>query len=249
VKIPASVRWSIVRLALVLFFAACVAHAEEAGDAPKAPSRAARLLPRQLLVGPHFGYTGSRFKVSKDFAALIEPTPVERDAWFSPSYGLMIAARWKSGFTLALAPRRESYGVDTREETVSFPDNPFPHTLKASTEVGYNIWPLLLGYGWFAPRQHVQLQCGPYGAFLDESHIDWTVDDQPYAGRPNPEVRDTQSGWIAAIEYGFRIGPGELMLGAEAQRQNHSMMGGLKGSVKAESARASLTYGWILMGR
>lgn len=232
----------------LLLAAAPGAHAD--GDSqPKSPSRLARLLPDRLQVGPHFGFTASRFTGSSEYKSLIEPTPASREAWTAPSYGAFITARWRSGISLTFSPRYESYGVDTREETVSFPDNPFPHTLESSTELGYDVWPLLLGFGWFNARQHFQIQLGTYAAFLDHADINWTVDGQPYPNRPQPNVRETQTGWILATEYGLRMGPGELILGMETQRQAHSLMGGLPGTVKAQSARLSLAYAWTVMQR
>lgn len=220
----------------------------DSGSLSSAASAWKWLGPTQIQVGPQFGFMGSRLKASAEYAALVTPTPESGEAFMAPSFGGLATARWSPGITLTLAPHRETYGVSTVEETVAFPDNPFPHTLKASTELSYNVWPILVGMGWFGSRQRFQVQLGAYAAFLQSQEIKWIVDGEPYGNKPNVEVRN-QSGWMLAMEYGVRVGPGDLLAGVESQRGSHSLMRGLRGSVKAESARAHLAYAWTVWRR
>jgi len=230
--------------------AATVAAKEPESDERKPSDFAvfcARLAPREILAGPQAGVSASKFRTSTEYAALIRPTEADRGTWVAPSFGAVLTARWATGISLTLAPRRETYGVRTREQTVSFPDNPFPHTLKSNLEMGYNVWPVLLGMGWFTGRQHLQMQVGAYKAYLDHADLEWTVDGEAYANRPAVSIRDSYTGWMLGTEYGFRLGSGELTLGVETQRVSDSMMEGLKGSIRAESAQVRLAYLWTLM--
>jgi hypothetical protein len=203
--------------------------------------------PQQLLIGLQGGVMGSRLSASPAYNALIRPTTPNGDPWLASSFGVMITTRWKTGISLSLAPRKEYYGVKTQEQTVSFPDNPFPHTLKATTELSYNIWPLLLGMGWFTSRQHFQAQIGTYVGFLDQAHVKWTVDGEPYANTPTVQFRDTPTGWLLGTEYGLRWGKGEMLIGVDTQHGTRSLASGLAGSIRAESARVHLAYLWTLM--
>jgi hypothetical protein len=205
-----------------------------------------KLMPSQFLVGPQLGMTSSKFMASSEYDALIRPTPSEKDFSQAPSFGLLLSARWKTGITLTVAPRRESHRLDTKKATVSFPGNPFPHTLKATTSFDYNVFPVMIGMGWFTHRQHFQVQLGTYAAFLDQGQVDWIVDGQPYSNTPIVQNRWTQTGFLMGTEYGFTLGAGELNIGIEASRQFHSMVGGLSGTLKVASARFQLAYLWWL---
>lgn len=209
----------------------------------------APLLPRQILAGPQIGVTGSRFTASPEYRALVMPTAAPEESQLAPSWGGVVSARWSHWFSLTLAPHRETYKLATREETVSFPDNPFPHTLKSSTELEYNVWPISLGMGLFGRRQHFQVQLGVYGAILNHGEINWTVDGEPYSKVPSVLYRESQSGWFVGTEYGFRMGSGELLIGLETQRGRHSLLGGMDGALKARSSRAHMAYAWTVMRR
>lgn len=207
------------------------------------------LLPMTLAIGPQAGFTGARFRSSREYEAYTKPTSSAQDAWTAPSYGILATARWTSGFTLSLAPRYETYGVSTREETVSFKGNPFPHTLRASMELGYNVWPLIMGWGWFGRRQHAQFQAGTFKAFLDNARMEWTVDGEPYPNAPIVKPRSSHSGWLFGTEYGYKVGGGELLVGVEFQQSSESVMDGLEGSIIANAARVQAAYLWTLMTR
>lgn len=209
----------------------------------------APLLPRQILAGPQIGVTGSRFTASPEYRALIMPTPASDGSGLAPSWGAVLSARWSHWFSLTVAPRRETYRLATREETVSFPDNPFPHTLEASTDLEYNVWPISLGMGLFGRRQHLQVRLGVYGAYLNRGEIKWTVDGEPYSKVPPVQYRQSQSGWFVGTEYGFRMGAGELLVGVDTQRGRHSLLGGMDGSLKARSTRVHMAYTWTVMRR
>lgn len=209
----------------------------------------APLLPRQILVGPQIGVTGSRFTASPEYRALVMPTSAPDESQLAPGWGAVASARWSHWFSLTLAPHREIYRLATREETVSFPDNPFPHTLKASTELEYNVWPISLGMGLFGSRQHFQVRLGVYGAYLNHGQINWMVDGEPYANVPPVHYRESQSGWFVGTEYGFRLGAGELLVGVETQRGRHSLLGGMDGALKARSSRAHMAFIWTVMQR
>ena len=209
----------------------------------------ARFAPRQILAGPQAGVSTTRFRTSPEYGALLKPTPVERKAGMSPSFGAVITARWASGISLTVAPRREIHGLATQERDVSFPDNPFPHTLESRTELEYNVWPVLLGMGWTNGRHRAQAQAGAYTAFLDHADMEWRVDGEAYPNRPQVEILQEYNGWMLGIEYGVRLGPGELVLGLESQRASRSIMEGLKGSVRTESAQMRAAYLWTLMRR
>jgi hypothetical protein len=236
---------------LVLPLAAALGAQAQNGTAAFAGPHAflARLAPREIQAGPQLGLSVSRFRASSEYGALIRPTPAEGEPRLAPVPGAVLTARWNGGISLTVAPRRERFGVRTRERTVSFPDNPFPHTLKSNTELTYNVWPVWLGMGWFAKRQHAQMQIGAYRAFLDEVEMEWIVDGEPFPNRPQVNLRQTYSGWMLGFEYGFRMGAGELTLGLETQHALDSMMEGLSGSIKAESAQVRLAYLWSLMKR
>jgi hypothetical protein len=209
----------------------------------------ARFAPRQILAGPQAGMSTTRFRTSPEYGALLKPTPVERKAGMSPSFGAEITARWASGITLTVSPRREIHGLATEKRDVSFPDNPFPHTLESRTQLEYNVWPVLLGMGWTNGRHRAQAQAGAYTAFLDHAEMEWRVDGEAYPNRPQVEILDEYHGWMLGIEYGVRLGPGELVLGLESQRASRSIMTGLQGSVRTESAQMRATYLWTLMRR
>lgn len=234
--------WMMLALALA---AATAARAEESEPAVDAPSPFRRMMPERMQVGLQLGVAASRFAASREYDAYIEPTPAKDDQWIAPSYGFLLAARWKHAFTLRFGYRRESYGLETREETVSFPDNPFPHTLRASTDLSYNVWPLILGMGWFGSRSHFQAQLGVFRAFLDQADVQWIVDGERYDNLPRVTFKD-YSGWIFGTEYGYRMGSTELVLGLETQRGFGSMMSGMEGSIKAESARILIGCLWTL---
>ena len=117
------------KAALCMLALVAAASAEPVDEPPERPSWFARFLPEQIHLGPQMGMTASRFQATSQYRAMVMPTAANRDAWMSPSYGALITGRWRKAFTLTLAPRMESYGMDTREETVYFPENPFPHTL------------------------------------------------------------------------------------------------------------------------
>lgn len=98
---------------------------------------------------------------------------------------------------------------------------------------------VVLPFALDAQREAVIKAESPFGDSLQLQGID-------VLGR---KTQDTQTGWILAAEYDLRLGPGELLLGAEAKRENHSFLAGLKGSAKVESARVSAAYAWFLMRR
>jgi hypothetical protein len=98
-------------------------------------------------------------------------------------------------------------------------------------------------------RRHLQFQAGTYFASLDRYGNEWTADGKPYANAPRPEIDWTQSGWMLAMEYGLRIGSGEMLFGAEMQGQSESFLKGMGGSIKARSERLSLAYAWTLLSR
>jgi hypothetical protein len=77
-----------------------------------------------------------------------------------------LRARTRMGIRNRNSPRDWRARVPGSLE-VFFPDNPFPHTLESSTELGYNVWPVLLGFGWFNAKQHFQIQLGTYAAFVE----------------------------------------------------------------------------------
>jgi hypothetical protein len=231
------------------FLSAAAPRAEDAALPLPRFSKLAFLLPKSILAGGHLGVTGSHLHAEGDYSQVSEPTQAIGSAWLSPSFGALISARWNAGITLTFAPRIESYGVETREETVSFSGNPFPHTLKSSTRLDYRVFPLLLGIGVFPGRHHLQFQAGTYYAALDKYSNEWTVDGQPYPNAPKPHVNWTQSGWILAMEYGVRMGSGEMLLGAEMQGQSGSFLQGMNGSIKARSERLSAAYAWTILRR
>ena len=180
---------------------------------------------------------------------MLEPTPAEDRAWVSPWLGGDFSLRWRPGFTLAFSPRRETFGLRTVEDTVSFQGNPYPHTLKARTELAYNVFPLMAGMGWFPGRQHFQVQLGVYRAYYDHGNLEWIADGEPYAGHPGASIKSSIDGWMLAGEYGLRWGRGSLDLGIEYQRAGESALEGLQGSVRPEAIQLRLGYAWILWPR
>jgi hypothetical protein len=238
----------------LLFLAACPVPGARADEPPKAEASKARaaiaaLLPREIQLGPQAGLALSTLRTSGEYGSFVKPTAADRDPGLGPDFGVVLAARWNHGITLAIAPHRATYRVHTREETVSFAGNPFPHTLKSNTELSYNVWPLILGMGWFTGRQHIQMQIGAYKALLEHADMGWTVDGEPYSNGPQVHVRESFNGWMLGTEYGYRLGSGELVMGVEAGRGFDTMMDGLKGSITAESAQVRVGYLWRLMRR
>jgi hypothetical protein len=150
---------------------------------------------------------------------------------------------------LAFSPRWEKFGLRTVEDTVSFSGNPYPHTLKARTELAYKVFPLLAGMGWFPSRHHFQVQLGVFRAFLDHGKTEWVVDGESYPGHPPYSIRTSIDGWMTTAEYGFRWGPGELNLGIEYQRSMDPAMEGLHGSMQPDAAQFRLAYAWTLWDR
>lgn len=208
-----------------------------------------RWIPDRFHIGPQIGLLGSRLRSSREYRALLEPTEVRDGAWKSISWGAVLAAHWHPGFSLALAPRREAYGVETRERTVAFPDNPFPHTLKADTRLEYMVWPLLAGMGWRGTRQRFEVAIGGYAASLIDSGIRWIVDGEEYPNRPAVEVVGDHSGWLVSTGYGFRLGQGEFVAALEAQQGFGSLLRGLEGEVRPRAVRAQVAYLWIISPR
>lgn len=243
-------RFALIVLSVLAALSAPDSRADETSAAGAGFSGAvAAMLPREIQLGPQAGLALSTLRTSSEYGALVKPTPAERGSRWRPNPGLVLAARWPRGISLAIAPRRAAYGVRTREETVSFAGNPFPHTLKSNTELEYNVWPLIFGMGWFTSRQHLQMQIGAYMAMLEHADVGWTVDGEPYANGPSVQVRDSFNGWMLGTEYGYRIGPGELVVGVQAERGFDTMMDGLNGSITAESAQVRAAYMWTLMRR
>lgn len=206
-------------------------------------------LPCEGSVSLQAGLQVSRLRATSEFRALLEPTPAEDRAWVSPWLGGDFSLRWRPGFTLAFSPRRETFGLRTIEDTVSFQGNPYPHTLKARTELAYNVLPLMAGMGWFPGRQHFQVQLGVYRAYYDHGGPEWIADGEPYGGHPGGSIKASIDGWMLAGEYGFRLGRGNLDLGIEYQRAGESALDGLKGSVRPEAIQLRLGYAWILWQR
>lgn len=79
--------------------------------------------------------------------------------------------------------------------------------------------------------------------------MEWTVDGEAYPNRPQVLILEKYNGWMLGIEYGVRLGPGELVLGLESRLASRSIMEGLKGAVRTESAQLRATYLWTLMRR
>lgn len=206
-------------------------------------------LPEQALLGPQAGIQAMRFRASEDYRALIEPVPAESRPWTRLSWGADFSVRWRPGLILSLSPRRETYGLRTVEDTVSFRGNPYPHSLEARTELTYNVWPILAGFGWFSGGRHAQARLGWYRAYFDAGGVDWTVDGSRYSGTPRAPVRKSFDGWMLVVEYGFRWGPGELSLGVESMRAFDSVFDGLRGSLRPEAAQVRLGYAWTLWNR
>jgi hypothetical protein len=150
---------------------------------------------------------------------------------------------------LSLSPRREGYGLQTEEDTVAFEGNPYPHTLSARTEFEYNVWPLLAGFDWIRDRQRFRIQAGVYQAFLDDFHLEWRVDGEPYTRRPAVVARESLAGWLAAAEYGFHWGPGDWLLGLEYQRSFDPALDGLAGSVRTDAIQLRFGYAWAVWRR
>ena len=132
---------------------------------------------------------------------------------------------------------------------MSFQGNPYPHTLRARTELSYNILPLQVGWGWFPGKQRFQARLGSFAAFLDRSDIVWTVDGQPYSRQPGGLAKDSFGGWLASAEYGRMVGPGAVNLGIEYQFTRESPLSGLKGSMTLDAFQVRLGYDWILWHR
>lgn len=254
---------SIIRLAFLFILlvagriAAGGADSLEDGDAepPAAATAAAepgpkpglrRLLPLRLQIGPQIGMLGARLQSSREYRALLEPTEAREGAWKSLSWGAVLTARWNHGFSLTLAPRREAYGVETREQTVAFPDNPFPHTLAAKTRLDYMVWPVQAGMGWQGARQRFEVALGVYKASLVSADIRWIVDGEEYPNRPAVGAVGNHYGWLVSTGYGFRLGGGELLAGVEAQQGFESVLRGLEGEVRPRSWRALAAYLWTL---
>lgn len=208
-----------------------------------------KLAPREVEAGPLLGMAASRLMASSDYRALVRPTEAESEGHAAPSWGAILTARWSYGLTLTLAPRRETYGIKTREETVSFPDNPFPHTLRADTRLSYNVYPLLAGWEWQRARHGFRAQAGGYYAFREGESIRWIVDGETYPNLPGHRVASTVTGWMVATEYAIRLGPGTLLAGLEAQRGAESLIKGLRGTLRSEAAQARLAYVWTLYRR
>lgn len=206
-------------------------------------------LPCEGSIGPMLGVQTTRLRATSEYRSLVEPVPSEDGPWVSPAVGAEFSVRWRQGFTLAFTPRRETYGLRTVEDTVSFQGSPYPHTLKASTELAYNVYPLMAGMGWYPGRQHFQVQLGVFRALFDHGKVEWIADGESYSGHPAPFIRESFDGWMAAAEYGFRFGPGEWDLGIEYRRAGESAMDWLKGSLRPEAAQVHLAYAWILWHR
>ena len=203
-------------------------------------------LPCEGNLGLHAGLQASRLKATSEFRSLIEPTPARRSVVDIAVARSGVSLRWRPGFTLAFSPRRETFGLRTLEDTVSFQGNPYPHTLKARTELAYNVFPLMAGMGWFPGRQHFQAQLGVYRAFYDHGSLDWIADGEPYAGHPHGSIKSSIDGWMLAGEYGLRWGRGNLNLGIEYERAGESALDGLKGPCgpRRSNCDSDMTGSW-----
>lgn len=228
---------------------ASAASADPRAVAPAFGRALAALLPRRIEAGPLFGFSGSRFAATSQYAALILPTSAPDRLHEAPTWGGLVTAHWNRAFSLTLSPRRETYGLATREATVAFPGNPFPHTLKAETELTYNVWPLMAGMGWSGRRQGFRVLAGAYAAWLVDATLRWTVDGNPGFPLPGHRIKGSYTGAIAGIEYALRLGRGSLALGLETQRASESLLEGLDGSLMASSSRFHLACLWTLLDR
>jgi hypothetical protein len=208
--------------------------------------KARRWLPNELSLGAQAGAQYSRIRATDEYRSLLEPVPAEDRPWIGASVGGFVSIRWRSGFSLSLSPRRESYGLRTVEDTVAFAGNPYPHTLRARAEIGYNVWPLMAGYDRVRGRHRVRIQAGLYQAFLSDSRIEWTVDGERSARIPPAAPREDVAGGAAAIEYGFRYGPGECIGGLEYQRAFDPALTGLRGSARTDAVQLRVAYAWTV---
>ncbi len=206
-------------------------------------------LPNRLQLGVNVGITASRMKATGDYAQAMAPAPAKKDAWIDPGLGFMASLRWGPWFTLSVHPHNEAFGMNTREGQVSFPGNPFPHTVKASTRVSYNVFPIAAGLNWSGKRANASLQLGVYKAFLDDNTIEWTSDDEPYDGHPKQlPLSADENGWLFGLDYGWRLGPGDISLGFQTRRSFRSLGKQWSGSLHALPARLSLGYAWTALG-
>lgn len=242
-------RYKKILAALLLLSQAALATEEPNDRLSPAGRFLLKIMPTRIHLGPEAGILASRLTASPEYRALLTPVEARREFQAAPSFGVSAVFRWSHGFSLALAPRWESYGVETREGTVSFPDNPFPHTLQARTELSYLVLPVLAGMGWEGRRQHFRVQLGVYRASLDEGSVTWTVDGEEYGGRPPVDFEGGHTGWLVATQYGFRMGPGEVVLGVEAQRAFRTLLSGLEGEVRSQGGRVKLGYLWCVRGK
>ncbi len=200
-------------------------------------------LPRYVDLGPQIGFAGSQLTATRDNAALFTPTPVNDRTHISLDWGVTMSAHWKL-FSLTIAPRREEFGLETKAGTVEFSGNPFPHTLNATTQLAYNVWPVSLGMGWASTRSHFQVRLGVYSAFLQSADVHWTVDGSDYKQMPGSNFQESYTGWLLGMEYGLRMGPGEWVWGLESERGFRSLTSGMAGALRAQSMRAQLAYAW-----
>jgi hypothetical protein len=205
--------------------------------------------PCAVSLGPQAGAQLSWMRASGEYRSLLAPVPAQEGPWVSASLGAAVSVRWRSGFNLSLSARQQAYGLQTGEDTVSFAGNPYPHTLSARTEIAYNVWPLLAGFDWMRGRQRFGIQAGVYTAFLSDSRLEWIVDGERSARRPESVPRESISGWLAAADYVYPWGPGDWILGLEYQGPFDSAFDGLKGTVRTQALQLRLGYAWALWQR
>lgn len=208
-----------------------------------------RWFPSRITLGPQAGILSSRLRSTGEYRSFLLPVPARDRAWLSPSIGASLSVRWRNGFNLSLSPRTEAYGLQTREDTVAFAGNPYPHTLDSRIELEYNVWPILAGFDWALGKHRFRIEAGLYEAFMSRFSHEWKVDGEPYANHPPVLARESLAGALAAAEYGFRWGPGDWTMGLGYQRAFDSALEGLNGSVRTEAFQLRMGYAWELWRR
>jgi len=206
-----------------------------------------KLKPAELWLGPEIGMARSHLETSQEVAALLTPTPESAPNSVSPVFGGSVQAVWARHFSLTLAARREIFSLTTSESSVSFPNNPFPHTLSSRTRLTYNVWPVLMGLHLGSPRHSWVLQAGLYRAYLDDATLSWTVDGEPYSHTPDPQFRRRENGYFFATEFSSQWGRGQWKVGISSRRTQESLTEGWRGRLDMEAAQIILGYRWNLL--
>ncbi len=233
------------RLGLMLWLAPIALVSLSWGQSPQ-PTLAQRLMPQSIWVGPEAGVSRTHITTTAELSAILMPIPGTDPVSIDPIFGISARAVWLGHLSLSVAMHKEAMEISTPEGMVSFPNNPFPHTLSSRTSLSYNVYPVTIGFSMGTPRHAFSLHAGYYWAFLDQADVQWTVDGDPYPTTRPAHFRSREEGYSLATEFTSQWGNGQWVVSLASRRNAHSLTEYWRGNMNIESGHVLVGYRWNL---